>query len=136
MRRSVAAAAVAGSLLVGGATGAILFGPALAGAQTATTTPGASSGQSGTSFKSNEDPAHEAKEIPEHEAAEDSGQFRGGGHHGSNEDPAHESAETSAQEAAEDARGAGPATPAPSGTSPSPAPSSATNSATRLGHRF
>lgn len=129
MRKSVAAAAIAGSLLVGGATGAALFGPVLAGAQTTTTTPG----QSGSSFKSNEDPAHEAQETPEQEAAEDSGQFRGGhGGHGSNEDPAHEAKETPDQEAAEDARAAAGGTGGTPGSTTAPG---ATNSATRLSAR-
>jgi hypothetical protein len=133
MRKSVAAAAMAGSLLVGGATGAILFGPSLAGAQTSTTTPGTQNGaQNGSTFKSNEDPAHEAKESPEQEAAEDSGQFRGGhGMHGSNEDPAHEATETPEREAAEDARAA--AGGGASGTAPSTAPSSGTATNTGAG---
>jgi hypothetical protein len=135
MRRSVAAAAMVGSLVVGGATGAYLFGPSLAGAQTTTTVPGGA--QNGSSFKSNEDPAHEANETPEQEAAEDSGQFRGGhGGHGSNEDPAHEANETPEQEAAENANGGsgGPRTgqaPAPGATT---TPSS-TGSAAKLGFR-
>jgi hypothetical protein len=133
MRRSVAAAAMAGSLLVGGATGAYLFGPSLAGAQTTTTTPGAN----GSTFKSNEDPTHEGKETPEQEAAEDSGQFRGHGGpgHGSNEDPAHEANETPDQEAAENARAAaGPGTPGTS-TAPPSAPSGATGSGAKLSFR-
>lgn len=120
-RRAIAVAAVAGSLLVGGATGAALFGPVLAGAQTTTTTP---DNQNGTSFKSNEDATHEANETPEQEAAEDSGTFRGHGH-GPNEDPAHEAKETPEREAAEHAgNGAG-------GTAPSTAPSSGTGSAAK-----
>lgn len=71
---------------------------------------------------SNEDAMHEAGETPEHEAAEDSGQFRGsgpGGHHGMpNEDAAHEANETAEHEAAEDARQA-----PGSGTTPSASPS-------------
>lgn len=115
-RRTLAVAAVAGSLLVGGATGAALFGPALAGAQTTTTTP---DNKSGSTFKSNEDPAHEANETPEQEAAEDNGTARHRGRHGTNEDPAHEAKETPEQEAAEHAgTGSG-------GTAPSSAPSSA-----------
>jgi hypothetical protein len=122
MRRSVAAAAIAGALVVGGATGAALFGPVLAGAQTTTTAP------DGSSVKSNEDATHEANESPEQEAAEDSGQFRGhGGRHGTNEDPAHEATESPEREAAEHANGG-----AGGGTAPSTAPSSGTGSATRL----
>lgn len=130
MRKSVAAAALAGSLVVGGATGALLFGPSLAGAQTTTTTPGT---QNGSSFKSNEDPTHEANETPEQEAAEDSGQFRGGhGGHGSNEDAAHEANETPEQEAAEDARAAAGGT-TNGGTSGSTTPAPATQSSARFG---
>lgn len=105
-KKSVAAAAVAGALVAGGAAGAVLFGPNLAGAQTSTTTPGAGgTGAQNGSFRSNEDPAHEANETPEQEAAENNGTaFRGGhGGHGSNEDAAHEANETPEQEAAEDA---------------------------------
>ena len=66
-------------------------------------------------FKSNEGATHEAGETAEQEAAEDSGQFRGGRHGGgSNEDPAHEANESAAREAEEDA-GQAPST-APSGT--------------------
>lgn len=135
MRKRVAVAAIAGSLLVGGATGAALFGPVLAGAQTTTTTPGTGD-QAGT-HKSHEDAAHEAAETPEHEAAEKSGQFTGGqfhgGHHVPHVDAAHEAAETPEQEAAEHAGGGRGRRP---GTGPSIAPSSATGSATRPGHRF
>jgi hypothetical protein len=122
MRKSVAAAAVAGSLLVGGAAGVALFGPRLAGAQTSTTTPGSSgSTQSGSAFTSNEDPTHEASESADREAAENSGQFRGAGGHGSNEDATHEAGESAAREAQEDAghAGSGPSTPAPSASTPS-----------------
>jgi hypothetical protein len=119
-RRTLAVAAVAGSLLIGGATGAALFGPVLAGAQTTTTAPDKST------FKSNEDATHEANETPEQEAAEDNGTaHHGGGRHGPNEDPAHEANETPEQEAAEHA-GNGPGTPAPS-----TAPSAGTGSVTR-----
>jgi len=94
IRKSVAAGAVAGSLLVGGAVGAAWFVPRLAGAQTTTTPPTTDPGN--TRFKANEDPAHEAGESAEREAAEDAGRgFEG--HHsgphgqfGSNEDTAHE----------------------------------------------
>jgi hypothetical protein len=104
MRKSVAAAAMAASLVTGGIAGIALFGPKLATAQTTTTVPPGSSGTQNGTFKSNEDPTHEANESPEQEAAEDSGTFRGrGGHHGSNEDAAHEANESPEREAAEDA---------------------------------
>jgi hypothetical protein len=51
---------------------------------------------------SNEDPTHEANETADQEAAEDSGQGRGGHMMGSNEDPTHEANETADREAAED----------------------------------
>jgi hypothetical protein len=126
-RRTLAVAAVAGSLLIGGATGAALFGPALAGAQTTTTAP---DNKSGSTFKSNEDATHEANETPEQEAAEDNGTARhGGGGHGTNEDPAHEANETPEHEAAEHAgTGSG-------GTAPSTAPSSGAGSASRTAFR-
>jgi hypothetical protein len=105
LRKSVVAAMMTGALLAGGAAGAILFGPHVAGAQTTTSVPdpsGATPG--GSTFKGNEDPAHESGESAEREAAEDSGTFRGGGHgHGANEDPAHEKSESAEREAQEDA---------------------------------
>ena len=61
------------------------------------------------SFKSNEDPAHEAGESAAREAQENSGQWPGpgGGPHGGafkpNEDPAHEAGESAAREAQENA---------------------------------
>jgi hypothetical protein len=107
LRKSVAAATMAGALLTGGAAGALLFGPHVAGAQTTTTAPDPSGTTAGSTFKSNEDPTHEAGESAEQEAAEDSGTFRGGGHgHGTNEDPAHEKTESAEREAQEDAQAA------------------------------
>jgi hypothetical protein len=113
--KRVMAVTIGASLLVGGALGLAVFGPSLAGAATgttnppaATTAPPAASSDPGT-FKSNEDPAHEANESPEREAEENSGQgFHGGGRHGFNEDPAHEASESPEREAEEDA-GRGPA---------------------------
>ena len=57
------------------------------------------------SFKSNEDPAHEAGESAAREAQENSGQGPGpgGGTFKPNEDPAHEAGESAAREAQEDA---------------------------------
>ena len=80
MRKSVIAAAMAGSLLVGGAAGVALFGPRLAGAQTTTTVPG-SSGNSpnGSKMGSNEDPTHEAAEDAAKAAPGSSGQGSSGG---------------------------------------------------------
>jgi hypothetical protein len=108
--KTILAATVAGSMLFGGALGLVVFGPSLANAAdnpAATTAPPAAPNGSGSStFKGNEDPAHEANESKEREAQEDSGQgFRGGhgGGHGSNEDPAHEANESKEREAQEDA---------------------------------
>jgi hypothetical protein len=124
-KRPLVVAAIAGSLLIGGATGAALFGPVLAGAQTTTTTPD----NSGSTFKSNEDAGHEANETPEQEAAENNGTARHGGGHGTNEDPAHEAAETPEHEAAEHAStGTG-------GTPPSTAPRSGAGAATKAAFR-
>ena len=77
VRRSAVAAAMAGSMLVGGAAGVALLGPGSATAQTssttATTAPAASSTNPSGTFKSNEDPAHEATESAAREAAENNG---------------------------------------------------------------
>jgi len=114
-----AAAAIAASILAGGAAGIALFGPHLAGAQTATSNPPATgNAPDNGNFRSNEDPAHEAAESPQREADEDAGRgFRGHGG-GSNEDPAHEASESPAREAAEDAHQA-PSTATPTTTVPS-----------------
>lgn len=81
MNKTVAAAAIAGSLLVGAGVGAALFGPTSANAQTSSTdssgasdAPGRSDPGAGTTTGWNEDPAHEATESPEREAQEDAGQ--------------------------------------------------------------
>ncbi len=76
MRRGILTAAIAGSMLAGGAIGATAFGAGAGSAQTATTTTSTTSTSSGRSgvFKPNEDPAHEAGESAEREAQEDAGQ--------------------------------------------------------------
>jgi hypothetical protein len=88
IRRGAMTAAIAGSLLAGGAVGATVFGAASSGAATTTgTTQTSTSGSaappqpphdgappSGT-FKSNEDPAHEAKESAQREKEETEGKF-------------------------------------------------------------
>ena len=71
VRKTVAAATVLGSMLVGGVTGAILYGATTIGAAAATTptpTPAAN-----TPFVPNEDPAHEATESAAREAQENAG---------------------------------------------------------------
>ncbi len=111
-----AAAAIAASILAGGAGGVTLFGPRLAGAQTTTTNPPTTgNAPSNGTFRSNEDPTHESTESPQREADEDAGRgFRGHGG-GSNEDPTHEASESPEREAAENARQA-PSTATPPAT--------------------
>ena len=106
LRKSVAAATMAGALLTGGAAGALLFGPHVAGAQTTTTAPDSPDTAGGSTFRSNEDSTHEGAESADREAAEDSGTFHGGHGHGSNEDASHEQSESPEREAQEDARAA------------------------------
>jgi hypothetical protein len=76
-RVAVAAAAMAGSMLVGGVIGAVAFGATAASAATPTpTAAGAAPAQSepaGT-FRPNEDAAHEASESAQREAQENAGQ--------------------------------------------------------------
>jgi hypothetical protein len=106
--------------LSGGAFGGGLLN---AGAAT-TTTPQPSA--TGSGFKSNEDPAHEANESAAREKAENDGTasfgHRGAGPRGGgfpNEDPAHEAGESAAREKAEHdgSAGPGPAAPATPGQS-------------------
>ena len=71
VRKTVAAAAIAGSMLVGGVVGAVMYGVTTIGAAAATTpTPAA-----GTTapFVSNETAAHEATESAAREAQENAG---------------------------------------------------------------
>jgi cytoskeletal protein RodZ len=97
-RRLIIGASVLSLLTIAGAATTIATQTSFA--QSPTPTP--SSGT--TKHASNEDPAHEAKESAEQEAAEDSGTFAGhSGFYGSNEDPAHEAKESKEQEAQEDA---------------------------------
>ena len=78
-RKAVLVTAMAGSLLGGGALGAVIFGAGSGSAQTTSTTaPAASNGSptappSGT-FKPNEDPTHEKGESAQREAQENAGQ--------------------------------------------------------------
>ena len=120
-KKKAAAAGVVTLSILGGSLAVAALNPfAAAGAQdnpTTTTVPGATAVAPGKA-QSNEDAAHEAKETPEQEAAEDSGQFPGhrggggarGGH--SNEDAAHEAAESPEREAQEDAGAQNSTTPA------------------------
>lgn len=78
VRKTIAAAAIAGSMLVGGVTGAIVYGATTltAAAATPSPSPSSSSGAASSSgkFVPNEDPAHEATESAAREAQEDAGQ--------------------------------------------------------------
>ena len=73
IRKSVAAAAIAGSLLVGGIAGAVVYGATVITAAAASPSPTPSSTSSGK-FVPNEDPAHEAGESAAREAQENAGQ--------------------------------------------------------------
>ena len=71
------AATVAGSMLVGGVAGAVLYGATMLSASAATSpTPSPSSGSTTTpgKFVPNEDPTHEAGESAAREAQENAGQ--------------------------------------------------------------
>jgi len=76
LRRGVAAAAIIGSMLAGGAIGATVFSASAGSAATttSTSTSGATVNGSGT-FRSNEDPAHEKTESAAREAQENAGQM-------------------------------------------------------------
>ncbi|HEX9475610.1 MAG TPA: hypothetical protein VGA41_03040 [Candidatus Dormibacteraeota bacterium] len=76
VRTAITAAAIAGSMLVGGVAGAALYGVSALSAAAATTaasptpTPGSSTGK----FVPNEDATHEAGESAAREAQENAGQ--------------------------------------------------------------
>ncbi len=77
VRKTMAAAAIAGSMLVGGVVGAVLYGATTLTAAAATSpTPSPSSGSSTSSgkFVPNEDATHEAGESAAREAQENAGQ--------------------------------------------------------------
>ena len=74
-RKTVAAAAIAGSMLVGGVVGAVLYSATVLTASAATPSPSPSSSSSSTAkFVPNEDPTHEAGESAAREAQENAGQ--------------------------------------------------------------
>ena len=74
-RKTVAAAAIAGSMLVGGVAGAVLYSATVLTASAATPSPSPSSSTSSTAkFVPNEDPTHEAGESAAREAQENAGQ--------------------------------------------------------------
>jgi hypothetical protein len=70
IRKSVAAAAIAGSMLIGGVTGAVLYSTTLIVASAASPSPTTATG----TFVSNEDATHEAGESAAREAQENAGQ--------------------------------------------------------------
>ena len=77
VRKAVLAAAVAGSMLVGGVGGAVLYATTIAASAASpspTPSSGSSSSTSGGKFVSNEDPTHEAGESAAREAQENAGQ--------------------------------------------------------------
>jgi hypothetical protein len=73
IRKTIAGAAIAGSMLVGGVAGAVLYGATTLTAAAASPSPSPSSTSSGK-FVPNEDPAHEATESAAREAQENAGQ--------------------------------------------------------------
>jgi hypothetical protein len=77
VRNAVLAAAVAGSMLVGGVGGAVLYATTIAASAASpspTPSSGSSSSTSGGKFVPNEDPTHEAGESAAREAQENAGQ--------------------------------------------------------------
>ena len=72
VRKTFAAAAIAGSMLVGGVGGAMLYSATVLTAAAATPSPSPSS--SSGKFGPNEDPTHEAGESAAREAQENAGQ--------------------------------------------------------------
>ncbi|TMG69248.1 MAG: hypothetical protein E6H86_02885 [Chloroflexi bacterium] len=73
VRKTVAAAAIAGSMLVGGVAGAVLYGVTTLTASAASPSPSPSSSSTGK-FVPNEDATHEAGESAAREAQENAGQ--------------------------------------------------------------
>ncbi len=74
VRKTVVAAAIAGSMLVGGVAGAVLYGATTLAAQAASPSPSPSSSTSSGKFVPNEDATHEAGESAAREAQENAGQ--------------------------------------------------------------
>ena len=73
IRKTALAAAIAGSMLVGGVGGAVLYAATTLTASAASPSPAPSSSSTGK-FVPNEDPAHEATESAAREAQENAGQ--------------------------------------------------------------
>ena len=78
IRATIAAGAIAGSMLLGGVIGVAITGASAVTASAATATPAATAspaaGAPSGTFKPNEDPTHEAGESAAREAQEDAGQ--------------------------------------------------------------
>ncbi|TME23164.1 MAG: hypothetical protein E6I67_03730 [Chloroflexi bacterium] len=74
VRKTVAAAAIAGSMLVGGVGGAVLYSATVLTAAAATPSPSPSSTTTPGKFVPNEDATHEAGESAAREAQENAGQ--------------------------------------------------------------
>ncbi|MFI5284003.1 MAG: hypothetical protein ACHQ0J_12880 [Candidatus Dormibacterales bacterium] len=78
IKKTVIAAGIAGSMLVGGVVGAVMYGATTLSAAAATTAASPSPTAPGTApsgkFVPNEDPAHEAGESAAREAQENAGQ--------------------------------------------------------------
>ena len=74
VRKAVLGAAVAGSMLVGGVAGAVIYGATAITAAAASPSPSPSSSSSSGKFVPNEDPTHEAGESAAREAQENAGQ--------------------------------------------------------------
>jgi hypothetical protein len=75
IRKTVAAAAIAGSMVVGGVAGAVIYSATVLTASAASPSPSPSSSSSSTAkFVPNEDPTHEAGESAAREAQENAGQ--------------------------------------------------------------
>jgi hypothetical protein len=72
LRTTITAAAMAGSMLIGGVTGAAIYGATVlnVAAASPSPTPSSTTGK----FVSNEDPTHEAGESAAREAQENAGQ--------------------------------------------------------------
>jgi hypothetical protein len=74
VRKTVAAAAIAGSMLVGGVGGAVLYSATVLTASAATPSPSPTSTTTPGKFVPNEDATHEAGESAAREAQENAGQ--------------------------------------------------------------
>ena len=80
IRKTALAAAIAGSMLVGGVGGAVLYAATTLTASAASPSPSPSSSSSSSTgtFVPNEDPTHEAGESAAREAQENAGQIQRG----------------------------------------------------------